>query len=50
VARDPLARVVQLADLADNLANNRRLDGNPEVVARTDRYERALRRLRQCPS
>jgi (p)ppGpp synthase/HD superfamily hydrolase len=50
VARNPLARVVKLADLADNLANNRRLDGAPEVVARIDRYERAARRLRECCS
>lgn len=50
VARDPLARDVKLADLADNLANNQRLDRSPSVAARIDRYQRALRRLRQSPS
>ncbi|MDA8318605.1 MAG: HD domain-containing protein [Actinomycetota bacterium] len=45
VACDDLAREVKLADLADNLANNRRLAGTPEVAARVDRYERAIRRL-----
>jgi (p)ppGpp synthase/HD superfamily hydrolase len=47
VARDGLAREVKLADLADNLANNRRLASTPDVVARIDRYEHAVRRLRQ---
>ncbi|MCU7728914.1 HD domain-containing protein [Actinoplanes sp. KI2] len=46
VAADPLARQVKLADLADNLANNRRLAPTPDVVDRIDRYERAERRLR----
>ena len=45
VARDSLAREVKLADLADNLANNRRLASTPDVVARIDRYEHAVRRL-----
>ncbi len=46
---DPLARQVKLADLADNLANNRRL---AEVAAGTEtrerilRYERAIAQLR----
>jgi (p)ppGpp synthase/HD superfamily hydrolase len=48
VAEDPLARQVKLADLTDNLANNRRL---AEVAARRDVqeritcYQRALARL-----
>ena len=47
VAGDALARVVKLADLADNLANNRRLSATPGVTARIDRYERAERRLQR---
>jgi (p)ppGpp synthase/HD superfamily hydrolase len=50
VARDDLARQVKLADLADNLANNYRLAKTPDVVARIDRYERAVRRLQPEPS
>jgi (p)ppGpp synthase/HD superfamily hydrolase len=46
VAGDPLACQVKLADLADNLANNRRLARTPDVVGRIDRYEQAIRRLR----
>lgn len=46
VAGNALARQVKLADLADNLANNRRLATGPDVVARIVRYERAIRRLR----
>jgi (p)ppGpp synthase/HD superfamily hydrolase len=46
VAGDPLAHQVKLADLADNLANNRRLAPTPDVVDRIDRYERAVHRLR----
>jgi (p)ppGpp synthase/HD superfamily hydrolase len=45
VARNPIARQVKLADLADNLANNKRLPKSPDVVARIERYERAIRRL-----
>lgn len=45
VAGNPLARRVKLADLADNLANNRRLARTPEVAARIDRYRHAIRRL-----
>lgn len=45
VAGDALARRVKLADLADNLANNRRLHRTRDVVDRIDRYERAVRRL-----
>lgn len=47
VARDPLARVVKLADLADNLTNNRRLARSADVLARIRRYENAIRRLRE---
>jgi (p)ppGpp synthase/HD superfamily hydrolase len=46
VARNGIARQVKLADLADNLANNRRLGATPAVLARIDRYERAVQRLR----
>jgi (p)ppGpp synthase/HD superfamily hydrolase len=46
VAQNRLARVVKLADLADNLANNRQLPSTPEVQERILRYERAIERLR----
>ena len=46
VAGNVLAGRVKLADLADNLANNRRLDRTPIVVDRIERYERAISRLR----
>ena len=42
---DNLAREVKLADLADNLANNRRLPEEDHVVERIGRYERAIARL-----
>jgi (p)ppGpp synthase/HD superfamily hydrolase len=45
VAANPVARMVKLADLADNLANNRRLRPAADVVDRIGRYERALARL-----
>jgi (p)ppGpp synthase/HD superfamily hydrolase len=45
VARNELARAIKLADLADNLANNRGLPHTADVVARIDRYELALQRL-----
>ena len=45
VAGTEIARLVKLADLADNLANNLRLAGTPEVLARIDRYQRAQNRL-----
>src|SRR4051794_9361249 len=35
----------KLAALADTLANNRALPPTPEVAARIERYERAVRRL-----
>ena len=34
VAGNAIARPVKLADLADNLANNKRLTRRPDVVAR----------------
>jgi guanosine-3',5'-bis(diphosphate) 3'-pyrophosphohydrolase len=45
VALNPIARAVKAADIADNLANNRRLPATPEVAGRIARYERALLRL-----
>jgi (p)ppGpp synthase/HD superfamily hydrolase len=48
VAGNAIARPVKLADLADNLANNKRLTRQPDVVARIERYERAIRCL-QAP-
>ena len=45
VALNPIARQVKAADIADNLANNRRLPATPERAARILRYERALLRL-----
>jgi (p)ppGpp synthase/HD superfamily hydrolase len=48
IAEDPLARQVKLADLTDNLANNRRLadvSTRRDVEERIMRYERALARL-----
>ena len=48
VAGNAIARPVKLADLADNLANNKRLTRRPDIVARIERYERAIRWL-QAP-
>jgi (p)ppGpp synthase/HD superfamily hydrolase len=45
VASDGLATEVKVADICDNLRNNRRLARTPDVVARLERYERALTRL-----
>ena len=48
VAEHPLARRVKLADIAENLANNRRLHAlRPDLRTqeRIERYERAQRRL-----
>ena len=45
VAGNPIARRVKLADLADNLANNRRLEPTAQNRARVERYERAQVRL-----
>jgi (p)ppGpp synthase/HD superfamily hydrolase len=50
VARNRLASEVKLADLADNLANNRRLPSTPDIEARIMRYERAVERLRRAIS
>jgi hypothetical protein len=49
VASNVIARKVKLADLADNVANNRRLDRTQDVVDRINRYERAARRLAEPP-
>lgn len=49
IQEDPLARQIKLADLADNLANNRRLaevSASREVQDRITRYERAIAQLR----
>ena len=49
VQDDPLARRVKLADLTDNLANNRRVaevSSDLELQERMMRYERAIARLR----
>ncbi|MGH7667479.1 MAG: GTP pyrophosphokinase [Candidatus Dormibacteria bacterium] len=46
VATDVTAARVKIADLEDNLRNNRRLDRTPDVDARIERYERALARLK----
>ena len=48
IAEHPLARQVKLADLTDNLANNRRLaavSARRDVEERIMRYERAIARL-----
>jgi hypothetical protein len=45
VAGNPIARRVKLADLADNLANNRRLEPTAQNRAPVERYERAQARL-----
>lgn len=48
IAEDPLARRVKLADLAENLANNRRIAETApgaELRERIARYERAIARL-----
>lgn len=50
VSANELARKVKVADLADNLANNERLPRTPDVVARINRYKRAMRRLAAPPS
>ena len=39
--RNPLARRVKLADLADNLARTRRLEPSPENRRRAEKYRRA---------
>jgi (p)ppGpp synthase/HD superfamily hydrolase len=47
VADNELATAVKLADLADNLANNRRLVQTSGVTSRISRYQRAIERLRR---
>ena len=49
VADNPMARLVKLADLADNLGNNKRAAQTPEVLARIGRYQRAIARLTVGP-
>lgn len=49
LAHDPLARRVKLADLADNLRNNRRLESTSDVRARIRRYEAAQQFLEAWP-
>ncbi len=49
VASDRLAREVKLADLADNLANNRALPATADNLARIARYEHAQRVLGPDP-
>jgi hypothetical protein len=44
---NPLARLVKLADLNDNLDPNRTPDGDPEVKARLEKYRAALERLQE---
>jgi (p)ppGpp synthase/HD superfamily hydrolase len=46
VSRNATARRVKLADLADNLANNRGFDTPQGERARRRRWQRAVRRLR----
>ena len=46
VARNPVARRVKIADLEENLANNRRSALGPGNADRIRRYEAALDRLR----
>jgi hypothetical protein len=43
---DTTAIEAKLADIADNLRNNSRMARTPDVIARIDRYERALAFLR----
>ena len=45
VAENDIARRVKIADLRENLANNRRLPVSPETSERIARYECALVRL-----
>jgi len=42
LATDPIATLVKVADLRDNLSNNRRLIPESSVLERIGRYERAL--------
>lgn len=42
IATDPLATIVKVADLRDNLRNNLSLPPTPDVLERIHRYEKAL--------
>jgi (p)ppGpp synthase/HD superfamily hydrolase len=42
VATDPMATTVKIADLRDNLRNNKNLPRRPDIVERIQRYEQAL--------
>ena len=42
VATDPMATIVKVADLRDNLRNNKSLSPKLDVVERIQRYEQAL--------
>ena len=42
LSTDPIATVVKVADLRDNLGNNRRLNPESSVLDRIGRYEQAL--------
>ena len=46
VARNDVARRVKIADVNENIANNRRLPISPANAERIGRYTRALERLR----
>jgi (p)ppGpp synthase/HD superfamily hydrolase len=48
VARNDVARRVKIADVNENLANNRRLPNSPANTERIGRYTRALERLRSA--
>lgn len=50
VATDAMATRVKLCDIADNVANNRRLPSTPEVRERLARYRAAETRLRDAVS
>jgi (p)ppGpp synthase/HD superfamily hydrolase len=49
VAENEVARRVKIADLRENLANNKRLPEAPGNAVRIDRYEAALARLASPP-
>jgi (p)ppGpp synthase/HD superfamily hydrolase len=49
VATNDVARRVKIADLTENLANNRRSPAAPGNAARIKRYEQALARLGDWP-
>jgi hypothetical protein len=49
VATNDVARRVKIADLKENLANNRRSPAAPGNAERIERYEQALARLGDWP-